>query len=156
MLIVSPIQELIQYFPIVVAAVIWGAARDGDGGWAWEWIGVAIPVAIGLWRYLTTRWRITSTQVQLKRGLIGRQILVAPLDRIRSVELTATLIHRILGLTRVRIGTGQSASSDGDGFTLDSLPLAQAQQLRSRLLSTTQASPDIADTQGAAGTEGCR
>ncbi|MEZ5161302.1 MAG: PH domain-containing protein [Marmoricola sp.] len=97
-----------------------GAARDGDGGWAWEWIGVAIPVAIGLWRYLTTRWRITSTQVQLKRGLIGRQILVAPLDRIRSVELTATLIHRILGLTRVRIGTGQSASSDGDGFTLDS------------------------------------
>ena len=90
MLIVSPIQELIQYFPIVVAAVIWGAARDGDGGWAWEWIGVAIPVAIGLWRYLTTRWRITSTQVQLKRGLIGRQILVAPLDRIRSVELTAT------------------------------------------------------------------
>ena len=154
MLIVSPIQELIQYFPIVVAAVIWGAARDGDGGWAWEWIGVAIPVAIGLWRYLTTRWRITSTQVQLKRGLIGRQILVAPLDRIRSVELTATLIHRILGLTRVRIGTGQSASSDGDGFTLDSLPLAQAQQLRSRLLSTTQASPDIADTQGAAGTEG--
>ncbi|MEZ5112069.1 MAG: hypothetical protein R2693_00905 [Nocardioidaceae bacterium] len=79
MLIVSPIQELIQYFPIVVAAVIWGAARDGDGGWAWEWIGVAIPVAIGLWRYLTTRWRITSTQVQLKRGLIGRQILVAPL-----------------------------------------------------------------------------
>ncbi|MCB0889123.1 MAG: PH domain-containing protein [Nocardioidaceae bacterium] len=142
MLIVSPIHELIQFFPIVVAAVIWGASRTGEGGWAWEWIGVAIPIAIGLWRYLTTRWRITQTQVQLKRGLIGRQILVAPIDRIRSVELTATLIHRLLGLSRVRIGTGQSTgSSDGDGFVLDAMRVGQAQRLRSQLLNTAQIAP---------------
>lgn len=142
MLIVSPIHEVIQFFPIVVAAVIWGASRTGEGGLAWEWIGVAFPIAIGLWRYLTTRWRITQTQVQLKRGLIGRQILVAPLDRIRSVELTATLIHRLLGLSRVRIGTGQSTgSSDGDGFVLDAMRVGQAQRLRSQLLNTAQTAP---------------
>lgn len=139
MLIVSPIQELIQYFPIVIAAIIWGASNRGPSGLPWEWLGVALPIVLGLWRYLTTSWRITPTQVQLRRGLISRNILVAPRDRVRSVELTSTLIHRALGLSQVRIGTGETKGHEGGGFELNALPTAQARELRVVLLHRAEA-----------------
>lgn len=135
MLIVSPVQELIRFFPIVITAVIWGTSQGDGSGLPWQWLGVGIPIALGIWSYLTTTWRITPTQVQLRKGLLSRNILVTPLDRVRSVELTATLIHRVLGLSRVRIGTGQAQTAGSEsGFELDSLPTRQARELRGVLL----------------------
>lgn len=138
MLIVSPVQELMHYFPVVIAAIIWGASNRGSSGLPLEWIGVALPIVLGIWRYLTTSWRITPTQVQLRRGLISRNILVAPRDRVRSVELTSTLIHRALGLSQVRIGTGETKGHEGGGFELNALPTAQARELRGVLLHRSE------------------
>lgn len=139
MLVVSPVQELVRFFPLVIAAIIWSASSTDDGGWPWQWLGVGLPIAMGLWTYLTTRWRITPTQIQLRRGLIGHTTKVAPLDRVRGVELTATLIHWMLGLSRVRIDTGESAALGREaGFQLDSMQTAQAQELRRLLLHRSE------------------
>jgi len=92
---------------------------------------VLAPIAFGSLPWLTTRYRITDTQFQKHTGLLNKKQLTAPLDRIRSVDLEATVLHRILGLSKVQIGTGV----DDTRITLDSLSVAQAHELRAVLMA---------------------
>ena len=55
-----------------------------------------------------------------------RTTLSARLDRVRSVEVTAPLIHRLLGLTQVKISTGSASVTGDDGFALDGLAAGEA------------------------------
>ncbi|MCW2785095.1 MAG: rane-flanked domain [Marmoricola sp.] len=131
MLLVHPVNELIRFLPLLVGLFFLGS-RDSSN--PWHYLSVAIPIAIGLMRFATTRFRITGVQIELRRGLFSRNVLTTPLDRVRTVELTAKPIHRILGLERVEIGTG-SASRSGEGrVVLDALGADEAKRLRAELL----------------------
>jgi putative membrane protein len=139
MLLVHPLREVIRFLPLLVVFVL---ARTAAGGEAWQLIGVAIPVVLGLLRYLTTRFRISSGRIELQRGLLNRHVLSTPVDRVRTVDLTSSPIHRILGLTTVRIGTGTASTNDEDRVDLDGLPLARARALREELLRTSAVNDD--------------
>jgi putative membrane protein len=132
MLLVHPVNEVIRFFPALIAAFLIGSS-SGEGGW-WHFAAVGVPVLIGVARFLTTRFRITATQLELRRGLLSRNVLTAPLDRVRTVELTSSPIHRLLGLSRVEIGTGSASNPGSDKLRLDSLPRAEARTLRSALI----------------------
>ena len=45
---------------------------------------------IGLVRYWTTRFRIPDDRIELERGLFSRHSVSTPLDRVRTVDLTAS------------------------------------------------------------------
>ena len=104
------------------ALFVAGTAAGRRGDW-WQLLGVAIPMALGVLRYLTTCFRITDGRVELRRGLLNRHVLSTPLDRVRTVDLTASPIHRLLGLTTVRIGTGTASTDEDDALDLDGLPV---------------------------------
>ena len=55
-------------------------------------------------------------------------------DRIRTVDVTARAMHRLLGLARVEIGTGRSDREADGGVRLDGLTAAEAAALREELL----------------------
>ena len=93
-----------------------------------------MPVLLGVLRYLTTRYRVADGRVELRRGLLSRKVTSTPLDRVRTVDLTASVIHRVLGLTTLRIGTGLATADDGDALDLDGLPVDRARALRADLL----------------------
>jgi putative membrane protein len=61
-------------------------------------------------------------------------VLSTPLDRVRTVDVTASPIHRTLGLVTVRVGTGHSAGKGDDRLVLDGLSADVADRLRSVLL----------------------
>ena len=130
MLVVEPVSELRRFLPVLVGALLAGGFARG-GGLGWELLAVVVPVAIGVARYLTTRYRILEGRVELRRGLLQRTLRTTQLDRVRTVDLTASLVHRLLGLATVRIGTGAGADQD---LELDGLRAADAQQLREALL----------------------
>ena len=65
-----------------------------------------------------------------KRGLVNRHVLSTPLDRVRTVDLTASPIHRVLGLTTVRIGTGTASSRRGRTSTSTACRPPRARELR--------------------------
>ncbi|MBE3076191.1 MAG: PH domain-containing protein, partial [Actinobacteria bacterium] len=88
-------------------------------------------------RWATTRYRITPEQVQLRTGLLQRKTVATPADRVRSVDVTASPLHRLLGLAKVDIGTGGHVS----GLLLDSLPVAEAAALRAELLHRSVVPP---------------
>ena len=105
-------QSDMRYWPLVVPIAILG------------------PLVLGAIPWLTTHYRLTDTQIQVRRGLLNKSTSTAPLDRVRSVDLEASLLHRILGLQKVQVGTGV----DDDRITLDALTAADAHALRTTLL----------------------
>lgn len=143
MLLVHPVKEITRFLVPLVAVFVAGQASGG--GAPWELLGVLFPVALGLMRYLTTSFRIAGGRVELRRGLLDRHVLSTPLDRVRTVDLTASPIHRLLGLTTLRIGTGTIATGEDDELDLDGLPTERARALRADLLHAapaTEVDPD--------------
>ena len=57
-----------------------------------------------------------------------------PRDRVRSVDITSHFMHRLLGLTPVAIGTGQTDRRRDSGLVLDGLSTADGARLRGELL----------------------
>jgi putative membrane protein len=144
MLVIHPIQELLRAWPLLVGLVV--AGTSGGGSW-WGFAGTGVVVGAGLLRWFTTTYRIGPDQVQVRKGLLRRRVLTVPLDRVRSVDVTANALHRFFGLARVTVGTGRSDRKD-DGVKLDALGAAEAAQLRDELLhrrgtgTETSASPE--------------
>ena len=130
-LLIDPVKVLGQFaFPAVVALV---GISSGDRGMPWWALPVVVvgAVAFGMLPGLTTFYRTTDTQFQIRSGLLNKKTKTAPLDRVRSVDLEASLLHRVVGLSKVQIGTGV----DDDRITLDSVTAEEAAGLRSFLLS---------------------
>ena len=130
MAVAGPLRTLRGFaIPILVAMVGIGSS---DAGMSLRILPALLVAAllVGLVPWLTTRWRVTGTHVQVRRGLISRTMLTAPLDRVRSVDLEATLLHRALGMTVVKVGTGV----DDTRIELDALRVAQATDLQRWLL----------------------
>ena len=133
MLLVHPIRELLRFLPVLIGLFVAGTASGGMET-RWQLLGIAVPVALGVFRYLTTSFRITGDRVELRRGLVSRHLLSTRLDRVRTVDLSSSLIQRLLGLSTVRIGTGTASTSDDDQIDLDGLPTDGARRLREDLL----------------------
>jgi putative membrane protein len=149
MLFVLPLRELLRFLPVLIGLVVAGSASGGMQV-QWQLLGIGIPIGLGLLRYVTTAFRVADGRVELKRGLLNRHVLSARIERVRTVELTASPFHRVLGLTTVRIGTG-TTTSDGEGLDLDGLPVGRARQLREALLrAATPLTEDDGGPTGAA------
>jgi len=133
MLLVYPVKELARFLPVLLGVFVAGTASGGAAEW-WQLAGVSVPVGLGVLRYVTTSYRIAQGRVELRRGLLNRHVLSTPVDRVRTVDVTAPPVHRLLGLTSVRIGTGTASSDDDDRLDLDGLPAERARQLRHDLL----------------------
>ena len=130
MLLIGPARVVRQFaIPFIVALV---GVRTSDAGWSAWLLPFLVLGALGLGAlpWLTTYFRRTDTQLQVRRGVLRRTVLTAPLDRVRSVDLESQLLHRLLGLTTVTIGTGV----DETRIKLDSLSVPAAERLRTSLL----------------------
>jgi putative membrane protein len=132
MLVVHPISALLTALPVLAAALVAGSST-GQGGW-WGLLGAGITVAVGVLRWFTTTYRITGQQLQVRRGLLQRRLVGVPLDRVRTVDVSASALHRVLGLAMVTIGTGRSDRSGGGDLRLDGLSAGAAALLRDELL----------------------
>lgn len=133
MLLVHPITEVVKYIPVLVASVIGSAQSENP---LWAMLALAFIVGIAVTRWFTTTYRIGPDNVELRTGLIQRKKLAVPRSRIRSVDIQADVLHRILGLAVLEIGTGQHAAR-GDEFKLDSLAATLVPGLRAELLAHT-------------------
>ncbi|WP_433184258.1 PH domain-containing protein [Actinoallomurus sp. CA-150999] len=131
MLLIHPVQELLRAWPLLLGLVVAGSA-GGHGSW-WSLIATGLVILGGLLRWFTTTYRVTAEQVQVRKGLLRRQVLTVPRDRIRTVDVTAHALHRSLGLAKVEIGTGRTDRKN-DGVKLDALHATEAARLREELL----------------------
>ncbi|WP_309114960.1 PH domain-containing protein [Saccharothrix sp.] len=148
MLVVRPLNEIVNLVPVFLGLLLLGR---GETWRILASVGVIVAIVVfGLLRWVTTRYRITADQVELHTGLFVRKRLAVPRDRIRTVDLTAKLGHRLFGLSAIRVGTGQRDQPGEDGLTLDAVSSAEAERLRVLLLTrtTTTAAPEPKAAEG--------
>jgi putative membrane protein len=80
--------------------------------------------------------------------VLQRTVLSVPRNRIRSVSTDARLLHRLLGVTVVKVSTGQEARGDAE-FALDAVRVEEVADLRAILLADAPGldsapTPDVA------------
>ncbi|WP_235748475.1 PH domain-containing protein [Nocardia coffeae] len=130
MLLLHPVREVVRFIPVLIVTVIAGSRSDNP---MWSLAALAVIVGLALTRWFTTTYRIGPDTVQLRRGLLQRKTLTVPRSRIRSVDVHADLMHRLLGLVVLAIGTGQQADKQ-ERFHLDGVDARQVPELRALLL----------------------
>ncbi|MEU2175938.1 PH domain-containing protein [Nocardia sp. NPDC019219] len=133
MLLVHPITEVVKFVPVLIGSVILGTS---SGNHMWSVIPIVLIVGFALTRWFTTTYRVGPTHVELRTGLLQRKKLSVPRSRIRSVDIEADPLHRVLGLAVLAIGTGQQADT-GEQFKLDALDARVVPPLRAALLAHT-------------------
>lgn len=134
MLLIRPVLDLARSLPVLLGALLVGHGEP------WQWVGLAftaVAVCTGVSHVLTSRYRITETQVEWHTGLLLRKQRAIPRDRIRTVDVTSEPKHRLFSLAAARIGTGRHSHGKGPGkdeLVLDAVTVAEAQRLRTLLL----------------------
>jgi putative membrane protein len=132
-MVVRPMTDLVRLLPLLAGLLILHA-RTG-AGLAWGAAASVFAVVTGLVHWATTRYMITDERVYLRRGLLNQKTLSVARDRIRTVDVTAHLLHRLLGVCRVSIGTGRNDLRSGESFHLDGVTRSEAESLRIVLLA---------------------
>ncbi|MFF3321695.1 PH domain-containing protein [Streptomyces sp. NPDC002889] len=111
----------------------------------WVLAGAALVIAAGTGadyvRWRRTRYRIGPERAELHTGLLLVKQRSLARERIRSVDLTANVLLRVLGLVQVRIGTGEQTGGGESTLELDAVTRAEGERLRTALLSRAAAGP---------------
>ncbi|WP_245623129.1 PH domain-containing protein [Spirillospora albida] len=87
----------------------------------------------------TFTYVLYDDRIELRRALVGRSVKSIPRDRIRGVDISASLPHRLLRLAVVHIDAG----ADGGEGTLNAVSRQEAERLRRALLTRTGAVPRL-------------
>ena len=136
MLLVHPVIELGRSVPALFGLFVAGTSTGN--GYGWGLVGAGVIIGFAVLRWVTTRFRITPEQIALRHGVLRRTTIAAPLERVRTVDVTAHLLHRALGLAKVVIGTGTSDRKGRGALVLDGLGADAAGRLRAELLHRGQ------------------
>lgn len=96
-------------------------------------LGLVVAAALP---WARTSYRVMPTQLEVRCGVLNRSTVTARLDWRRTVDLEANLVHRLVGVTTVVVGTGAEESE----LTLDAVTVAEPQRLRVALLHGADAS----------------
>ncbi|WP_372339693.1 PH domain-containing protein [Nocardiopsis sp. CC223A] len=131
-MVVGPVNQLRSLLLPIIAGLVVG----GFNPWV---MGAAGAGVVGLlvggfvtWR--TTSYEVAGDHLEIRKGLLSRSRRTIPLERIRGVDVTSTLLHRILGVAVVRIEAAAGAAGGSEDGKLDAVDTAEAERLRRVLL----------------------
>lgn len=128
--------------PVALTALATGG-RISSRGWltlAFVAAAFAAVTVAGTVRWSRTHYRLTADSLILRSGVFSKQLRTIPLHRLRSIDLTATPLHRLLGLTVVRAGTLTSHGGRGE-IVLNAVSRSEAVRLRTALLAHSATTP---------------
>jgi putative membrane protein len=106
---------------------------------------VALVLVSGVISWLVTRWQVADGVLRIETGLIRRQSRRFPLSQVQAIDVVQTGLARVLGLAELRL---RMAGGDSSGGRLASLPRADAERLRERLLAMSGTSAATAAAGG--------
>lgn len=131
MLVAAPVTYM-KNFIVPLALIAFGATQNP---WVLGSLFAALVgmVATGVYTWLTFRYQVAADRLEIRKGWIGRSRRTIPLERIRGVHVTTSLVHRVLGLAVVKVEAAAGGGGDEEG-KLDAVSAAEAGRLRDDLL----------------------
>lgn len=141
-----------SFWPLGLALLWQGTGTEGadlwvgliDGGVILLFFLLTVGGTVRHW--LTLRYRITRGRLEIRTGLLSRQIRTIDPARVQNVELVRNVAHRASGLVEVRIETASGTEVEG---LLSALTVEEAERLRSRLEDLAAEARERADADAA-------
>ncbi|MFF5260994.1 PH domain-containing protein [Actinomadura viridis] len=99
--------------------------------------GLAVGMVVHVVTWATFTYALYEDRIELRRALVGRSVKTIPRDRIRGVDISATVPHRMLRLAIVHIDAG----ADGGEGELNAVSRQEAERLRDVLLGRAGPEP---------------
>ncbi|MET0133540.1 MAG: PH domain-containing protein, partial [Kibdelosporangium sp.] len=132
---VAPLKPLFSVVGVIALITIVRGFGKIDFWQPASTLGVAVALFVfSAWHWATTRYRVTETHVELHSGMVVRKRRSLSRDRVRAVDMSADVFHRLFGLSEVVIGTGRHVAESEDELKLDAVTTVQAEHLRTVLL----------------------
>jgi putative membrane protein len=100
---------------------------------------IGLVMATEVLRYRATRYRVTAERLEMESGVLARSARSVPLERVRTVDVTAPIWARVLGLCSVTAATGSGGGAAGDLVQLSYVTADEGERLRVRLLDRADA-----------------
>ncbi|MEV3920654.1 PH domain-containing protein [Actinomadura coerulea] len=94
-------------------------------------VGLAFGFVYHVANWATFTYVLHEDRIEFRRALVGRSVKSIPRDRIRGVDISASLPHRMLRLAVVHIDAG----ADGGEGELNAVSHGEAERLRGVLLA---------------------
>ncbi|MFD0659863.1 PH domain-containing protein [Thermocatellispora tengchongensis] len=105
---------------------------------------LAGAVVYDVLRWRATEYRVTGERVELRSGVVQRRHRSVPRERVRTADVTADPVRRVLGLAVLKIGTGEHAGEGASELSLDPISRREAERLRALLLHAPDRAPGAA------------
>ncbi|MFB4287877.1 PH domain-containing protein [Nonomuraea sp. ATR24] len=129
-LLIDPVRMLPSLLVPLVGVLVVGGFSGRS--YLWAALGLVGTVVFAVVRWATFTYEIIGDRLEIKRSLISRSVRTIPLERVRGVDVSTPPMHRLLGLSVLKIDTG---ASGGDGeATLDGVTRHEAERLKPVLL----------------------
>ena len=122
---------------ILLILLLFANHNQAGGDLVIDSIIIGLVLIGGVISWLVTRWHVADGVLRIETGLIRRESRRFPLSQVQAIDVVQTGLARVLGLAELRL---RMAGADSSGGRLASLPLADAEALRQRLLSMAHAS----------------
>ncbi|NUW42841.1 PH domain-containing protein [Nonomuraea rhodomycinica] len=145
MLLIDPVRMLPSLLLPLVGVLFVGGFSGRS--YVWAAVGLAGTVAFAVVRWATLTYEVLGDRLEIRRSLVSRSVRTIPLERIRGVDVSTPPLHRVLGLTVLKIDTGASGG-DEEG-KLDGVTPGEAERLKAVLLR--RARPAAAGVPASAG-----
>ena len=117
--------------PLIYFIYSWFTVQGGDTTeLLMQGIG-AFAVFASVARYLTFSYAVHEEHLYIRSGWITRQKRTIPLSKIQNINITKTLVHRLLGLVDLKIETAAGAGSEA---SLSALAVEDAERLKVELM----------------------
>ncbi len=130
--VVGPINQLRGLLVPIVAGLVLG----GFNAWVLAATGATVVALLvgGIVTWRTTRYEVAGDRLEIRRGLLRRSQRTIPLERVRGVDVTSTLLHRMLGVAVVRVEAAAGSAGATEDGKLDAVSAGEADRLRRVLL----------------------
>lgn len=117
-------------FPLLYFLYTWISGERGDMTELFiQGIG-AIAVFSSVARYLTFSYAVFEGHLLIRSGVFTKQKRTIPLKKIQNINITKSLVHRMLGLVDLKIET---AAGTGSEASLSALTVEDAERLKIEL-----------------------
>lgn len=133
---------VVKYFENVIRQAIWPLIIVyffGSGTDTFTRIIIYVTVVAGLFsivasvlRYTHYYFCVKGGQLMVKKGVLTTKNISVPFEKIQKVEFEQNIVHRILGVTTLRVET---AGAEEEEVEIGALKLDEAEELREILLA---------------------
>lgn len=102
------------FVPLIVVAI----TKIGKRGWTgWlVWVAIALILFAAVWGVLSWRrftYRVEDGELRIEHGVLIRNRRFIPQERIHSIDLVESVLHRLFGVVNVRVETAGGGEPEG-------------------------------------------